>query len=325
MSAQRITMSTTTWLVIAMMGIAILGLITQQTGGLSALRFKDSAATIENLTALYQQESAKWNDPETTAQCFQLPEPFVVPKPDFFVQQGCLKRRAGKPAVLLMGDSHSASLGVGLRQWAKTQDMDYLQASGFLDPRLFCINQKTRKDLRACTEDYARAVMKTLAAAKPDVLVLDMYWSHPETLSGYANMDAWIQQIQRAVGDISKELGVKKVIIVGQVPTWNGNLPQLLLKEFAKKKRSIPQRTFVTIDETSLKMEAALKKASWPKNTQYFSIQELLCTADGCLTRVGDNERTDLIVWDYGHLTESGSRHIAENGLGERILKALPK
>ena len=72
MSAQRITMRATAWLVIAMMGIAVLGVITQQTGGLSALRFKDSAATIENLTALYQQESAKWNDPETFLNNFDF-------------------------------------------------------------------------------------------------------------------------------------------------------------------------------------------------------------------------------------------------------------
>lgn len=308
-------------LIAAMLGIAGLGLATYITSGFGTVRF--DTANIDDLTALYQQESTKWSNPETTSQCFQMPEPFVVPKQDFYVQHGCLQRRPGKKAVLLMGDSHSASLGVGLRQWAKTQDMDFLQASGFLDPRLFCVNQKTRKDLKACTEKYARAVIQTLAAAKPDVLVLNMYWSHPETLGAYPDMDAWLVQVQRAVAAIAADLGVKKVIIAGQIPTWQGNLPHLLLNKFVKKHHSIPERTFIAIDPSSLKMDAMLKTAPWPKNTEYFSIHDLLCNDDGCLTRVGENLRTDLIVWDYGHMTEAGSRYVVAHGLSGRITQAL--
>lgn len=310
-------------LLAAMICMAALGLAAFQTNGFGTWRFNAGAAHIEDLTALYQDESVKWSNPETTTQCFQLPEPFVVPNHNFYVQQGCLARRAGKPAVLLIGDSHSASLGVGLRQWAKTQDIDFLQASGYLDPRIFCINQKTRTTMKACADDYARAVIKTLAAAKPDVLVIDMYWAHPETLSGYANMDAWVVQIQRAVREIAADIGVKKVIIVGEIPTWQGNLPHLLLHKFVKKHQSIPVRTLVAIDESSLQMDAMLQKVSWPKNTEYFSIHDLFCNADGCLTRVGENLRTDLVVWDYGHLTEVGSRYVAEHGLAERIMQAL--
>jgi hypothetical protein len=324
-TAQRgtITIDAALSLIVAMICIAALGLAAFETNGFGAWRLNAATASIDNLTALYQDESAKWLNPDAMTQCFQPPEQFVILNPDFFLQHGCLQRRAGKPAVLLMGDSHSASIGSGIRQWAKTQDMDFLQASGFLDPRLFCANQKIRKDLRACAPDYARAVMKTLTAAKPDVLVLDMYWAHPETLAGYPNMDAWAEQIQRAIPEIAADLGVKKVIIVGEIPTWQGNLPQLLLSRFVKKHQSIPRRTFIAVDPASLQMNEVLQKVTWPKNTEYFSIHDLLCNADGCLTRVGENLRTDLVVWDYGHLTEVASRYVAEHGLEERITQAL--
>ncbi len=306
-----------------MIFVAAIGLAADQTNGFGTWRFNETAATIEDLSALYQDESTKWQNPDLTTQCFQLPEPFVVPDPDFYVKHGCLQRHAGRPAVLLMGDSHSASLGVGLRQWAKTQNIDFLQASGFLDPRLFCINQKTRANMKACTAEYAHVVMKTLAATKPDVLVLDMFWSHPETLSGYPNMDAWSKQIQLAIKEIAADLGVKKVIVMGQVPTWQGNLPTLLLTKFVKKHRPIPERTLVAIEPASLQMEAMLQAIKWPEKTQYFSAQKLLCNPDGCLTRVGAHWRTDVVVWDYGHLTEAGSRYVVEHGLSERILQAL--
>lgn len=310
-------------LIVGMVGVAALGFATYKTSGFGTWRF--NTAAIEQLTSLYQNESAKWSSPETTNQCFQMPEPYVIPKEDFYVERKCLQRRPGKQAVMLLGDSHSASLGVGLRQWAKTRDIDFLQASGFLDPRLFCVNQKTRANWRACAPDFARAVMKTLAEAKPDVLVIDMYWSHPETLSGYANMEDWVQQIQRAVLDIAANLGVKKIIVVGEMPTWKGDLPNLLLNKFVKKHSPIPERTFVAIDKTSLQMEAALQKVTWPKNTEYFSLQDHLCSAKGCLTRVGEDLRTDIVVWDYGHLTEAASRYVVAHGLAELITQALKR
>lgn len=311
-------------LIAAMLCVTGLGFAAYSLNGLTKWRF-DDAQIIEDLTTLSQDEFAVWTNPGKSPPCFQLNEPWDLPKADFFEQHGCLERHPGKRAVLLMGDSHSASLGVGLRAWAKTQDMDFLHASGFLDPRIYCHNMPTRQPAMACNPEYTRAVMKQLIAAKPDVLVLDMHWAMPGVLENYPDKDTWVKQIQLATRELAAELGVRKVIVVGQIPTWKGDLPTLLLEKFTKKRRPIPERTFEGIDDSSLQMEASLQKAVWPKNTQYFSLQKLLCNANGCMTRVGDDWRTDVVVWDYGHMTGAASRYVVEHGLAARITEALKR
>jgi hypothetical protein len=41
-------------------------------------------------------------------------------------------------------------------------------------------------------------------------------------------------------------------------------------------------------------------------------MDEILCEKDQCLTMVGPNLESDLIVWDYGHLTEAGAKYVVE-------------
>ena len=54
-----------------------------------------------------------------------------------------------------------------------------------------------------------------------------------------------------------------------------------------------------------------------------FSIRDQLCNKVGCLVRLGPDLRTDLTVWDYGHLTTAGAKFVINHGLGETILKIL--
>lgn len=311
-------------LIFGMLCVALVGAATYWLNGLGKWRFDvTTLAALDHFGSLHQREFEIWTNPKTAVPCFQLNEPWDTPKADFFMQHGCLVRHPGKRAVLLMGDSHSASIGVGLREWAQTQDFDFLHAAGFLDPRIYCHNMPSRQQAMACNPDYNRTVMQQLIAAKPDVLVLDMHWAMPGVLEAYPDRDAWVTQIQFAVQQLTEELGVKKVILIGQIPTWKNDLPTFLLQQFARRGRSIPKRTFEGIDDTSLQMEAKLKQAAWPANTMYFSMADVLCNNEGCLTRIGNDWRTDLIVWDYGHLTAAGSRYITTHGLATRILEAL--
>ena len=47
-----------------------------------------------------------------------------------------------------------------------------------------------------------------------------------------------------------------------------------------------------------------------PAGVAYVSLLELLCNADGCLTYV-PGSTTDLMSYDYGHLTTPGATLVA--------------
>jgi hypothetical protein len=54
-------------------------------------------------------------------------------------------------------------------------------------------------------------------------------------------------------------------------------------------------------------MDRRLRELKFGPNVTYLSLKDLLCNDSGCLTMVGPVPKTDLIVHDYGHLTEAGA------------------
>jgi hypothetical protein len=62
-----------------------------------------------------------------------------------------------------------------------------------------------------------------------------------------------------------------------------------------------------------------LRAQHYPANVSYLSLKDLLCDRSGCLTMVGPNLKSDLIVYDYGHLTKSGADFVTRNLLAKAI------
>ena len=184
-------------LLAAMFVIALLGLTIYQTDGSGGARFgrNTDADTIFALEDATEIELKKWQDPKQTVPCFQLPRPYDKPTVDFFARNGCLTHSPGKPAVLLIGDSHSASLSLGLRNYVQSRGADFLQASGFYGPKLFCFDDNRHLATKGCDSDYTRGVMETIKAAKPDILVVDIYWSQPGTVGVFQTRDEYFSHI----------------------------------------------------------------------------------------------------------------------------------
>ena len=76
------------------------------------------------------------------------------------------------------------------------------------------------------------------------------------------------------------------------------------------------------MNKYSLDIDAIMSSLEYPKNVSYVSLKNILCNRDGCLISIGANIKTDLIVWDYGHLTPSGSKFVS-NHLKNTLLDIL--
>jgi peptidoglycan/LPS O-acetylase OafA/YrhL len=314
-------------LVIAMIAIACAGFACFKTNSPSSWFFaahSNQTKETDELLAVFQTRLKQWQDPQKTVKCFQLPAPYDTPTGDFFERNGCLTAVPGKSSILLMGDSHSASLSLGLRTWAKSMNVNFLQTSGFYGPSLYCFGPDGRES-EACETDYSREVMRTIEATKPDVLILDLYWAQSSAVQHFPDMDHYRAHVLDRVKKLANSIGAKKVIVVGQIPTWGDQLPLELIRHFVEKRQKIPERTLVGVTKESLEMDAVMRAWALPPGYRYFSVKDVLCNADGCLTRVGSNLAMDLVVWDYGHLTQAGADYVVNHGLGDLLSSTLQK
>ena len=229
-----------------------------------------------------------------------------------FIANGCLDiLYPGKPIVFLIGDSHSASLSLGLKPMIKNMGFNFLQVStGWCEPT-------SNNNANKICEDINALVIEKLKEIRVDLLIIDAHWlgaSAPPYYLGGGNFQTHLNNKL----EFYKSLGVRKILVVGQMPTWYGGLPEQLGLNFAAKSLPVPERTKLGLDVESLYIDSLMAQATYPEKVTYVSLANFLCREDGCLTMVGENVETDLIVWDYGHLTPAGSAFV-----NERIIKSV--
>jgi len=56
---------------------------------------------------------------------------------------------------------------------------------------------------------------------------------------------------------------------------------------------------------------------------EYFSMTDLFCNKDGCITYLGNDRKSGLVTFDATHLTSIASVYVARTALTEVILKDL--
>jgi len=160
-------------------------------------------------------------------------------------------------------------------------------------------------DDRICAS-ITQEFLSAISISKPKLLIIDGYWAkmaREEDIE--STLIKYVQLVQ--------SLGVKKVIIVGQIPTYALALPKTLQLEYLDKSLRIPDlipRDQVNNDPEGI--EELMKSIALPHNVYFRSIDEILCKDNNCRTTVGPNLATDLIVWDYGHVTKSGASYLSK-------------
>ncbi len=218
-------------------------------------------------------------------------------------RQGCFDIPIdGNESVFLVGDSHSGALRSGLEPFLKSRGIDLRGVStgwcGWYEIDPF-------DDDRICA-NITKEFLSAIAISKPKVLIIDGYWaSMARHMDVEATLAKYIQLVQ--------SIGVKKIIIVGQVPTYELGLPKKLQLEYLDKSLVLPElipRDQVANDPKGTQEQ--MKSFAFPSNVFFRSIDEILCKNDMCRVAVGPNLATDLVVWDYGHLTESGASFLVE-------------
>ncbi len=224
-----------------------------------------------------------------------------------FLQNNCLELKyPGRKIVILLGNSHSASLSLGLRPLLDQSGVNFLQVSA-----AWCEPTSNNDDDRTC-RDINDLVLNRISDLKPDLVILDSHWlvaSQPPYFIGGGD---YFAHVVEKLNDLERR-GAKRLIVVGQMPTWNPSLPQSIALNFVLNNEPIPQRTFLSVAPDSLQMDATMRAINYPPNVTYLSMKDALCDDAGCLTTIGPNLDQDLVLWDYSHLTQKGSEFVTHS------------
>ena len=218
-------------------------------------------------------------------------------------RQECFDSKVdGRETVFLVGDSHSGSLRSGLKPYLKSKG---IALRGVSTGWCGWYEIEPLDNDKVCAE-ITQELLTALSMSKPKLLIIDGYWAK---MAREVDVESALLKYIRIV----QSLGVEKIMVIGQVPTYEMELPKKLKLEYVDKSLTIPDlipRDQVINDPKGTQEQ--MKFYAFPPNVYYRSIDDILCENDMCRVAVGPNLATDLIVWDYGHLTESGALFLSK-------------
>ncbi|HBC9811475.1 TPA: acyltransferase [Escherichia coli] len=223
------------------------------------------------------------------------------------VDEKCIKNK-GSGGVFVLGDSHAAAISVGIRGILKNGvPYNQLATPGCMvdwSGKPSKINNKSFAE--GC--DYQNKIsMNIISEIKPSVVFIIKAERHE--LAGF---DLTAKKM--------KQLGVKKIIVLGPVPQWMPSLPIALSKP---KKVMGNYLISNSLRSDIFKTNDAIREQYKNSNDVIFGdILSTLChkvgTETACRYRA-DNH--NLMTFDYGHPTDFGANVIAQ----EVIKPIMPK
>ncbi|MEO8642213.1 acyltransferase family protein [Pseudomonas sp.] len=211
-----------------------------------------------------------------------------------------------KKKVFLWGDSHVQQLNYGL-QHTLPDSVSILQiASSGCFPNL--------PDKFSAEAEYCRVSNQTaldvIKKEVPEVVVIAQITGH-DTVNDY-----------KAMTKLLKSYGVSHIVIAGPVPKYQASLYQIITRKYWVY---TPRRIIDDLDASVFEVDASLKEkyGSGQGGFEYFSMTDLFCNKDGCITYLGNDRKDGLVTFDATHLTSIASIYVAKSALSEVILKDL--
>jgi peptidoglycan/LPS O-acetylase OafA/YrhL len=205
-----------------------------------------------------------------------------------------------RPLILLWGDSTAGALMPGLRKAQETSEFAIAQFTSSSCIPALNADIPGVPNCRAINDK----VLSQARQLKPDIVLLHGTW------------EKYLDHVGETVVAVKRETGAR-VVVLGPVPSWRRGLPNEVLQYFLLHRRLIPARFDGAV--SSNWYDARMREALLPRGAEFISAWDVLCNADGCLTRVGD-QASDIIASDQAHLTEKGSAFLI-GSIIDRLLK----
>ncbi len=219
------------------------------------------------------------------------------------ISEDCYQASANdKKSVFIWGDSHAQGLYWGLKNNLPGDWNIFQVASSGCNPKIAI--QENKNNLCEYSNWFA---IEKIIKLKPEVVLIGQNLGH--NLEDMKNISEYLLSV-----------GVGKVVFTGPTPHWNGaGLPALVARKMLS---NTPRRTFLGLDKGVLLLDREIKsKFPFSEKITYVSVIDELCNDEGCLVYFGDDVKSGLTAFDYGHLSPVTSIEFAQKKLISVLLK----
>jgi hypothetical protein len=198
--------------------------------------------------------------------------------------------RGRRPLLLVWGDSTAGALMPGLRKAQQTRDFAIAQftASSCI-PALNADIQGNR--FCRANNDKVLALVREL---KPDIVLLHGTW------------EKYLDNVAETVTTI-KQIGAR-VVVLGASPFWRRGLQNEMLRQYMLQNTLLPAR-LAGVAVSDPRYDEVMRARLEPLGAEFISARDVLCNAEGCLTRLGDSA-ADIVTIDQVHLSKMGSEFL---------------
>jgi peptidoglycan/LPS O-acetylase OafA/YrhL len=203
----------------------------------------------------------------------------------------CIERDR-RPLVLIWGDSTAGALLPGLRKAQEERGFGIAQLTSSSCIPALNADIASTPNCRAMNDK----VLSLVRQIKPDIVLLHGTW------------EKHLDNVAETVAALKRETNAR-VVVLGGVPMWRRGLPSEVLRYFMLHRTLIPQRSPNGIPPSAY--DAVMRARLEPLGAEFISASDVLCDAQGCLTRIGD-AAGDLTASDQVHLTERASIFLIE-------------
>ncbi|MGA6364261.1 acyltransferase family protein [Proteus penneri] len=210
------------------------------------------------------------------------------------ISDSCNSKSYGK-GILLWGDSHVQAISYGLKKSLPDTPISQVASSACI-PSLDK-NKNTLEVIKSACDTSNKKAIDLAISLNPKVILFAQQKEHED--NDYLKIINYL-----------KSQGVtSKFILIGPVPQWHPSLPIVIAKShFDSNEKYILDKSF---DYKLFETDNIIKNKYEKTDIKVISILDVLCANNTCLAKV-DNENTPL-VWDYGHLSLSGSIYVSQH------------
>lgn len=227
--------------------------------------------------------------------------------------QGKCFLEEGHPRILLWGDSHAASLFVGLEALQDLHQFSLWQTTADATAPIF--SEDLRNNMQFTLKLINDHVIEQIQQRPPDVVLLHGIWQ------GYGyGVEDMAKRIRHAVDVIREATPGSRIVVLGPVPTWHGTLQQNILNYYWRHGAELPgERMWFGVKRDVFDYDAMLGERVRAAGAEYISAMDRMCDAHGCLVRVG-SEPSGVAYVDGQHLSAAGAIYLADK-IGDILLR----
>ncbi len=215
-----------------------------------------------------------------------------------------------KPLWVLWGDSSAGSLYTGFRHMQEQAgDMRLAQFTSSACPPIANADMPN-PDCRFNNT----WTLERIAQLKPDTVLMAAMWH-------YYDKGKLLDTIAQL-----KAMGVRRVVLIGPPPSWKDTPSRIVFNlwrddplhatpgprlDYGKYGMGQGEQTAGGPDYRTSNAEDILRDLAKRSGSEYISLTEALCTAEGCLTRA-DSDSGETFYLDIVHLTPAGARYTVQ-------------